>query len=207
MKDDRAEVMNAVRDALRPLPERAGYPDWEDALAISLEARFETNDLWQPFASKLKGVNGTPLRGLEQLGTYLRDAGFRRGYCDPDWLGRVRAIESFKDMELETSLDRSRIDEYEFGITRAEGAIAETGTIVLTDRCSSSRLAALAPWTHAALIPADKLWPDTVIAMRELPYDPSTVWVTGPSKTADVEGILIEGVHGPGVQIGCLVEV
>jgi L-lactate dehydrogenase complex protein LldG len=36
-----------------------------------------------------------------------------------------------------------------------------------------------------------------------MPDDPNIIWVTGPSKTADVEGILIQGVHGPGVQ-GCL---
>jgi len=31
------------------------------------------------------------------------------------------------------------------------------------------------------------------------------IWCTGPSKTADVEGILIEGVHGPGQQIALVV--
>jgi L-lactate dehydrogenase complex protein LldG len=36
--------------------------------------------------------------------------------------------------------------------------------------------------------------------------DPNIIWCTGPSKTADVEGILIEGVHGPGVQIALLVD-
>ena len=36
--------------------------------------------------------------------------------------------------------------------------------------------------------------------------DPNIIWVTGPSKTADVEGILIEGVHGPGIQIALLVD-
>ena len=35
--------------------------------------------------------------------------------------------------------------------------------------------------------------------------DPNTIWVTGPSKTADVEGILIQGVHGPGIQIALIV--
>ena len=33
---------------------------------------------------------------------------------------------------------------------------------------------------------------------------PNIIWCTGPSKTADVEGILIEGVHGPGEQIALL---
>jgi len=41
-------------------------------------------------------------------------------------------------------------------------------------------------------------------AVAMLGDDPNTIWVTGPSKTADVEGILIEGVHGPGRQIALL---
>jgi hypothetical protein len=36
--------------------------------------------------------------------------------------------------------------------------------------------------------------------------DPNVIWCTGPSKTADVEGILIEGVHGPGVQVALFVD-
>jgi len=41
-------------------------------------------------------------------------------------------------------------------------------------------------------------------AVAVLGDDPNVIWCTGPSKTADVEGILIEGVHGPGRQIALL---
>lgn len=44
--------------------------------------------------------------------------------------------------------------------------------------------------------------PDAIAAFGD---SPNIIWCTGPSKTADVEGILIEGVHGPGEQIALLV--
>ena len=96
--------------------------------------------------------------------------------------------------------DRARVDDYQFGITRASAAIAETGTVVLTDAGTSSRLGALAPWVHVAVITREQIFLDVPQAVAALPDDPNVVWCTGPSKTADVEGILIEGVHGPGIQ-------
>ncbi|WP_373372294.1 LUD domain-containing protein [Sorangium atrum] len=43
-------------------------------------------------------------------------------------------------------------------------------------------------------------------AISALGGDPYVVWCTGPSKTADVEGILIQGVHGPGEPIALIVD-
>ena len=85
-------------------------------------------------------------------------------------------------------------------------AIAETGTVVLTDTGTSSRLAALAPWVHVAVVTRDEMVIDVPQAVAALPDDPNIIWCTGPSKTADVEGILIEGVHGPGVQAVLLLD-
>jgi L-lactate dehydrogenase complex protein LldG len=73
------------------------------------------------------------------------------------------------------------------------------------DASTSRRLGALAPWAHVAVLERTRLHrtvPDALLAPDE---DPNVIWVTGPSKTADVEGILIEGVHGPGEQAVLLV--
>ena len=100
-----------------------------------------------------------------------------------------------------------RIDDVRFGITRAAGAIAETGTLILNDATTSSRLAALAPWIHVAVVPAGARSTVRVAdAVRALGSQMNEVWSTAPSKTADVEGILIEGVHGPGEQIALLLD-
>jgi L-lactate dehydrogenase complex protein LldG len=126
------------------------------------------------------------------------------GYCDPALIGLI-GPHFGEGFTVETRFDGSRLDDYQFGITRAVGAIAETGTIILDDATTSTRLGALAPWADAAVIPRGRLYSDLPEAVAALGSDPNVVWCTGPSKTADVEGILIEGVHGPGAQIALFV--
>ena len=46
---------------------------------------------------------------------------------------------------VETEFARTRYDHYQFGITRATGAIAESGSLILDDDLTSDRLAALSP--------------------------------------------------------------
>jgi hypothetical protein len=54
-------------------------------------------------------------------------------------------------ISLESAFDSTRIDDYAFGITRAAGIIAETGSVVIKESSTPSRLAALAPWIHITL--------------------------------------------------------
>ena len=151
----------------------------------------------------MKAVHGEPYEDLNALVALLRESGWTHGYCDPElWPELAPAFG--EDFAVETTFDPSRLDEYAFGITAAAGAIAETGTIILGDKTTSSRLGALAPWLHVAVIRKDQLFPDIPSAISAMPDDPNVIWVTGPSKTADVEGILIEGVHGPGRQVALL---
>jgi L-lactate dehydrogenase complex protein LldG len=108
-------------------------------------------------------------------------------------------------LTVETTYDRSRYDDYQFGITRATGAIAESGTVILDDERTSHRLAALSPWVHVAVLQRAEIHRAISDAIAVFGASPNIIWCTGPSKTADVEGILIEGVHGPGEQIALLV--
>lgn len=199
---DRAQILDRVQRALAPLATRAPLPDWDREL-VHLRQTQGGFDAWTLFAERLRAVNGTPLDRVVELVALLERNDWRHGYCDPVVWDQLR--QHFPTgITVETTFDRARLDDYAFGITAAVGAIAETGTIILSDHTTSSRLGALAPWLHVAVLRRETIFPDLTAAITALPADPNIVWVTGPSKTADVEGILIEGVHGPGVQVALL---
>lgn len=90
----------------------------------------------------------------------------------------------------------------DLAITGVAAAIAETGTIVCASGPHLRRMASLAPPVHIAVVGTDQLLPDVCDcfgALGDWPQRPAAVsLITGPSKTADIEGILVTGVHGPG---------
>ncbi|UCF32683.1 MAG: LUD domain-containing protein [Phycisphaerales bacterium] len=91
------------------------------------------------------------------------------------------------------------------GITGVMAAVAETGSII----CSSFPQLSLVPPVHIAIVRANQIVPDFVDIFThpagEKPPTQLTI-ITGPSKTSDIEGILITGVHGPGIVHVCVVE-
>ncbi|MEO5958596.1 MAG: LUD domain-containing protein [Opitutaceae bacterium] len=202
MTDDREAIFSRVRTALAPLTERAPLPDYDSEIAV-MRTMVAGRDLVELFAERIKRVNGLALPDIVALVAHLRAGGWLRGYCDPVLWSRL-APAFGSDFKVELEFDRTRVDDYAFGITRAAGAIAESGTIILNDATTSRRLAALAPWVHVAIVERATIFPDIPAAVAAFGKDSNIIWCTGPSKTADVEGILIEGVHGPGAQIGVI---
>lgn len=203
MSDDRELILGRVRKALGALPVRAPLPDYDSEMAV-MRKLIAGRDLVEVFAERIRKVNGLAFTDAAAVAAHLRANGWLRGYCDPVLLPRV-AAQFGAGFAFETDFDRARVDDYAFGITRAAGAIAESGTIVLNDATTSRRLAALAPWVHIAVVERGTIFADLPEAVAALGADRNVIWCTGPSKTADVEGILIEGVHGPGVQIALVV--
>jgi L-lactate utilization protein LutC len=88
------------------------------------------------------------------------------------------------------------------GITSADYALADTGSLVLFSSPEEARMVSLLPPVHLALVPVDRLLTGLDELLTRVP-DPgavssSMVFITGPSRTADIEQILVRGVHGPG---------
>ena len=199
MTDDRAIILERLGTSLGAIPERAPYPEFPADVATPEALRSGGLDA---FAERLEAVNTRVLRHPRELPGLLARSEAKLGYCDPELAGLVTPWLD-GDVELDLVFDRDRVDEYTFGITRATGGIVETGSLVLTDRDTSDRLGAVAPWTHIACLNPRDLYQSLAAAISALRDDPNTILVTGHSQTADVEGILIHGVHGPGEQV-CL---
>jgi L-lactate dehydrogenase complex protein LldG len=95
----------------------------------------------------------------------------------------------------------------DIGLTGCEAALAETGSLAMVAGPGRPRTPSLLPYVHVVIIRGS----DIVLGMGEfferykaLPRLPYVVFITGPSRTADIELSLTLGVHGPGKVIAIL---
>lgn len=103
--------------------------------------------------------------------------------------------------ELEITPQASDIFGFDVGITTAQAAIAETGTLVLDSADEQHRLVSLVPPVHIAVVDASRIYESLGEALALLQngkeISPAVTFITGPSRTADIELTLTIGVHGP----------
>jgi L-lactate utilization protein LutB len=101
---------------------------------------------------------------------------------------------------------RSSIIAADIGLTGADYAVAETGSVIVMPRKGMSRLVSVVPPVHLALVRPEDLVEslDDLFLLRRLEYHEKggemgsyLNFITGPSRTADIEQTLVVGVHGP----------
>jgi L-lactate dehydrogenase complex protein LldG len=93
--------------------------------------------------------------------------------------------------------DGRRLAECDLGITVADAAIPETGTVLLRTTQGQPDLLSLLPRVHLALVIPEAFLADIHQAFAMAKGDRHFVLVSGSSRTADIEKILTLGVHGP----------
>jgi len=133
-------------------------------------------DLWKEFALRLEGLGG------ELVGVDALELNGLTCYLDSD-------VQGFPAANLTDNVWQADI-----GVTTALFAIAETGSIVVSAGDGHARLASLAPPVHVALVKEIVGTLDEAIARMD---SRTHVVITGTSRTADIEGVLVRGVHGP----------
>jgi len=84
------------------------------------------------------------------------------------------------------------------GVTGVDAAFPETGTLLLRGAAADRpRMVSLLPRVHLALLSPQALRADLSPAFAEIKGEGYFVFVTGPSRTADIELTVTIGVHGP----------
>ena len=100
----------------------------------------------------------------------------------------------------ETNAD---VRECDLGVTSCDCLVAQTGSVVVSTISAGGRALSVLPPTHLVIARREQIVPDLATAMAFLRQRYNRHWpsalsvITGPSRTADIEKILVMGAHGP----------
>lgn len=101
------------------------------------------------------------------------------------------------------SYDRRALESCDVGITTCECLIAQTGSVHVTSRGNGGRALSVLPPHHVVLATRQQLVPDLAASFAILrerygaTFPSMSSLITGPSRTGDIERILVLGAHGP----------
>jgi L-lactate dehydrogenase complex protein LldG len=180
--------------------------------------RLQSADDWSSYLTGLLADNSGLIVALSDS-EVARRLGIRA------WLAerKVRTIETLKEFAAQErgsakpgqtdAFGASLMERYQqrlleagLGITSADYAIADTGTLVLVSGGEQHRLISLLPPVHMCLLETGRIMPDlsSLLARVEGEFyqggeapPQAMTFITGPSRTADIEHTLTMGVHGP----------
>lgn len=125
----------------------------------------------------------------------------------PDALSQQGVPVFFADLQKSDPEDlRQRIIASYIGITSADFCMADTAALVMRTRPGQARTVSLLPSIHVAVIKLDQIIADLKELYALLKWDPQAkkegltncmTFISGPSKTADIEATMVHGAHGP----------
>lgn len=135
-----------------------------------------------------------PLVASLSLEDRLAETGIDWFAADADTAADPAARAQFRDQVIQSYL----------GITSADFCVADTGTLVMRTRPGQPRSVSLVPSVHVAVITLEQMVATLSELYFRLKWDPgeagltnAMTFISGPSKTADIELHMVHGAHGP----------
>jgi len=215
--NSREEILHTIRKGLegvgpeRTLEERNFLSETEEIQKLTKELQ---GKLKTQFVDELTKVNTNVLEAgsEDEVKSSLQDLIKEKelksfAIWESQFLKKMNLKQELKDagLKLITSKNKNRIAKADIGITEVDYAIADTGTLVLLTDKNQPRSVSLLPPIHLAIVRTENLVRDIkdlfiILKSRLQNTDDITscmTFVTGPSRTADIELNLTLGVHGP----------
>jgi len=103
----------------------------------------------------------------------------------------------------DVGFDKNELERCDVGMSECDALVAQTGTVVVTSRTAGGRALSVLPPHHVVIARREQLVADlpaafALIKLRHGAKFPSMIsFITGPSRTGDIERILVLGAHGP----------
>ncbi|WP_127530196.1 LutC/YkgG family protein [Paenibacillus kobensis] len=195
-----------------------GAPDFWRTFEWTAEERIER------FGANFRAAGGyvERLSDMDEVRRFISDKAVewsakyvvRQGQPELDELNLEDALENANVAVWNSSVDeewKARAAEADFGVVLADYAVAYTGSITVLSSKNKGRSVSLLPTVLFAVIPAERmrtrlgepLQQFDAIGREELPA--GIHFISGPSRSADIENDLTIGVHGPGVVYALIV--
>jgi L-lactate dehydrogenase complex protein LldG len=211
---DRAEFLESIRHRTgRYKPTHAPDVAW-----TAKEGRRESAPIEDPparFLEELEALrgHGERVESMDEAREYVLALARERSAkllvrWDAEELEELAVDEPLKQAGVEVAVWRDLEDfksvaaRADIGLSTAEWAIAETGSLVLTSAPGRGRTVTLLPPTYVAVVAVDRVLRTVSEAVEKyaaMDRPPANVcFHTGPSRSGDIEMTLTIGVHGPG---------
>ncbi len=217
---ERENILGRIREALQtkaplpgshehdvgrvPTPAATTARQWLPPVGTSVE---EQLDLFAKNAADLK-ADFQLLASRDELKTALAkiaasDKWQRIASHDGEWSNFASRSLGLPILLTDKGYDVQELEKCDAGITECDALIAQTGGVVVTSRSTGGRALTILPPHHVVIARREQLLPDLPAAFELLqkkyaPDFPSMIsFITGPSRTGDIERILVLGAHGP----------
>lgn len=212
-------ILGRIREALRqeaPVPGHhhdhtpaqlhmpAEFGEWLPPVGASLDARLElfaknSDELKTEFHLLPPGVShGEKLRALAAENGWRSVATHGGALTD----AAVPTL-GLPILKTDSGYDVAEMERCDVGISECDALVAQTGSILITSRSAGGRALSVLPPHHVVLATRAQMVPDlaaayAVVRAKYGDNFPSLIsFITGPSRTGDIERILVLGAHGP----------
>jgi L-lactate dehydrogenase complex protein LldG len=225
MNGEKEKVMRRIREALTvPAPHPGSHGDEHDAEnAEAPDAEFSNwlprvgegfdaeADLFARNSIQLKStfhLLDTEAAAAQKLAEMAAAEGWKRVASHGDGANGTSTRKIVSGLKLagiwtDSGYDVREMENCDAGVSECDALVAQTGSVVVTSRSAGGRALSVLPPHHVVLARREQMVADlpAAFALLEKKYGgnyPSFIsFITGPSRTGDIERILVLGAHGP----------